>query len=249
MKKLQLLAICMISALLVGCAGMNTTPYSNNPVETKVILSEANYQIVKAVEGQWSATYIFGIGGYSKKSLLNNAIGNMYQNAELTGNQQIINITTTVSTKSVLGVYMKKQVKAHGYVIEFLPAVVEEPVVVVEEAPVVVEEAPVVVEEAPAVVEETPVVVEEAPVVVEEAPVVVEEAPVVVEEAPVVVEEAPVVVEEAPAVVEEAPVVVEEAPVVVEEAPAVVEETPVVVEEAPVVVEEAPVAVEEVVAE
>ena len=170
----------MISALLVGCAGMNTTPYSNNPVETKVILSEANYQIVKAVEGQWSATYIFGIGGYSKKSLLNNAIGNMYQNAELTGNQQIINITTTVSTKSVLGVYMKKQVKAHGYVIEFLPAVVEEPVVV--EEPTVVEEPAVVVEEAPVVVEEAPAVVEEAPVVVEEAPAVVEEAPVAVEE-------------------------------------------------------------------
>ena len=191
----------MISALLVGCAGMNTTPYSNNPVETKVILSEANYQIVKAVEGQWSATYIFGIGGYSKKSIINNAVSNMYKNAELTGNQQIINITNTISTRSVLGVYTKKVVTARGYVIEFLPAA---------SAPVVVEEAPAVVEEAPVVVEEAPVVVEEAPAVVEEAPVVVEEAPVVVEEAPAVVEEAPVVVEEAPAVVEEAPVAVEE---------------------------------------
>ena len=119
MKAIKFFLITMVAVLLASCAGMNTTAYQNEPVETKVVLSKANYTIVKEVEGEWSATYVFGIGGYSKKSLLNNAIGNMYENAQLTGNQQIINITTTVSTKSVLGVYMKRQVKAHGYVIEF----------------------------------------------------------------------------------------------------------------------------------
>ena len=118
-KAINFLLVSIVAIVMASCAGLNTTPYQNEPVETKVILKEANYTIVKEVEGSWSATYIFGIGGYSKKSLLNNAIGNMYENAQLTGNQQIINITTTVSTKSVLGIYLKREVRAHGYVIEF----------------------------------------------------------------------------------------------------------------------------------
>ena len=119
MKAIKFFLITMVAVLLASCAGINTTPYQNDPVQTKVIIKEANYTIVKEVEGSWSATYVFGIGGYSKKSLTNNAIGNMYKNAQLTGSQQIINITTTVSTKSVLGIYLKREVTAHGYVIEF----------------------------------------------------------------------------------------------------------------------------------
>lgn len=118
-KAINFLLVSIVAIVMASCAGLNTTPYPNDPVQTKVIIKEANYTIVKEVEGSWSATYIFGIGGYSKNSLTNNAIGDMYKNAQLTGSQQIINITTTVSTKSVLGIYLKREVRAHGYVIEF----------------------------------------------------------------------------------------------------------------------------------
>ena len=50
-------------------------------METKLILSEPNYRIVKEVSGEWTATYVFGIGGLSRKSLETNAIGEMYKNA------------------------------------------------------------------------------------------------------------------------------------------------------------------------
>lgn len=119
MKTIKFLLICIVVVCLTGCAGLNTTAYQNDPVETKVVLSGANYKIVKEVEGEWSAVYIFGIGGLSKKALTNNAVGKMYENAKLTGNQQIINITTTVSSKNIMGVYSKSYAKAHGYVIEF----------------------------------------------------------------------------------------------------------------------------------
>lgn len=119
MKKIQLMMVSMVVLLLTNCAGLNMTPYANNPAETKVLLSEANYKIVKEVSGEWSATYVLGIGGVSQKSLTTNAIGEMYKNAELKGNQQIINITTTKSVESWCLVYAKYRVVARGYVIEF----------------------------------------------------------------------------------------------------------------------------------
>lgn len=113
----------MAGALLLvftGCAGINRTPYSNEPVETKVVLSQDNYRIVKQVEGEWSALYVFGIGGMSKKAVTTNALSEMYKNADLQGNQQIINITTTQSIENWVLVASRYKVIARGYVIEFL---------------------------------------------------------------------------------------------------------------------------------
>jgi len=118
MKTIKTILFCLVAVLFASCAGLNFTPYANNPVETKVILSESNYHIVKEVSGEWSATYIFGIGGLSKKSLKNNAVSEMYKNAGLTGNQQIVNVTTTLSVENWV-VYSKHRAIAHGYVIEF----------------------------------------------------------------------------------------------------------------------------------
>ncbi len=118
MKTIKTILFCLVAVLFASCAGLNFTPYANNPVETKVILSESNYHIVKEVSGEWSATYIFGIGGLSKKSLKNNAVSEMYKNAGLTGNQQIVNVTTTLSVENWF-VYSKHRAIAHGYVIEF----------------------------------------------------------------------------------------------------------------------------------
>ena len=118
MKAIKLFLCCLVAVLFASCAGVNTTPYQNKPVETKVLLSEANYKIVGQAEGEWSAIYIFGIGGLSKKALTTNAISEMYKNANLTGNQQIINITTTTSIENWV-VYSKHRAIARGYIIEF----------------------------------------------------------------------------------------------------------------------------------
>ncbi len=98
------------------------TPYSNEPVETKVVLTQDNYRIIKQVEGEWSALYVFGIGGMSKKAVTTNALSEMYKNADQQGNQQIINITTTQSIENWVLVASRYKVIARGYVIEFLPS-------------------------------------------------------------------------------------------------------------------------------
>lgn len=118
MKAIKCLFISVLAVVFTSCAGLNMTPYANDPVETKVILSESNYHIVKEVSGEWSATYVFGIGGLSKKALENNAVSEMYKNAGLIGNQQIVNVTTTLSVENWV-VYSKHRAIAHGYVIEF----------------------------------------------------------------------------------------------------------------------------------
>jgi hypothetical protein len=119
MKAIKAILFCLVAVLFASCAGVNTTPYTHNMPETKVILKEANYKIVGQVEGEWSATYVFGIGGFTKKSLKNNAISEMYKNANLTGTQQIINITTTTSVANYL-LYTKTRAVARGYIIEFV---------------------------------------------------------------------------------------------------------------------------------
>ena len=118
MKTIKFFLGCLVAVLFASCAGINMTPYEHNMPETKLILKEANYKIVGQVEGEWSATYVFGIGGLSKKALTNNAISEMYKNANLTGTQQIINITTTTSVEQWV-VYTKKRAIARGYIIEF----------------------------------------------------------------------------------------------------------------------------------
>ena len=119
MKAIKFLCISLLAVFFSGCAGLNMTPYANDPVETKVVLSESNYHIVKEVSGEWSATYVFGIGGLSKKALNNNAISEMYKNAYFQGNQQIFNITPTQSVLSCALISFKVRAIAHGYVIEF----------------------------------------------------------------------------------------------------------------------------------
>ena len=118
MKTIKFFLGCLVAVLFASCAGINMTPYEHNMPETKLILKEANYKIVGQVEGEWSATYVFGIGGLSKKALTNNAISEMYKNANLTGSQQIINVTTTTSIEQWV-VYTKKRAIARGYIIEF----------------------------------------------------------------------------------------------------------------------------------
>lgn len=118
-KSIKIVLFSLVAVLFASCAGLNTTTYKDTTAETRVILKEANYKVVGMVEGEYTATYVFGIGGLSKKALNNNAVSEMYKNANLKGSQQIINVTTTTSIETWAGIYTKKRAIARGYVIEF----------------------------------------------------------------------------------------------------------------------------------
>lgn len=104
--------------MLTGC-GISTPITSNtNLIQTEVVLSQNNYSVVKNVASSESATYIFGIGGLSKKALQSNAIAELTKRAKLTGSQALINVTVKYNVKMVL-CYTKITAYAEGTVIEF----------------------------------------------------------------------------------------------------------------------------------
>ena len=125
MKTIKYLFLCCFASILFsGCGiatGVNMTKYpSYAPTHTEVRLLENNFKVVGLAKGEWSATYVLGIGGFSKKSLMNSALSDMYEKANLTGSQTIINVTTTVSSKHIIwGIYSQRTAVATGTIIEF----------------------------------------------------------------------------------------------------------------------------------
>ena len=120
MKKLLSKVVMAIAAvLLLASCGVNSHLYSNlNLNQTNVVLSQKNFHVVKNVEAKVSATYVFGIGGISKKALHNNAVAELTKKAGLTGSQALVNVTLHTSGKMIL-CFGKVTYFAEGTVIEF----------------------------------------------------------------------------------------------------------------------------------
>lgn len=117
MKKILVIIAIAATMLCASSCGVSAA-FSNNVNETKVVLSENNFKVVGQAYGEATATYIFGIGGLSEKALYSNAIDEMTRNANLTGSQTLVNITTSVAVKHIL-VYSQVTCTATATVIEF----------------------------------------------------------------------------------------------------------------------------------
>lgn len=89
-----------------------------NVAQTTLHLSRENFRVVGNVEGSAHATYVFGIGGVSRRAVRENAIADMYRNAHLTGAQAVTNVTTTVKTRFYL-FWWEHDFIASGQIIEF----------------------------------------------------------------------------------------------------------------------------------
>ena len=104
--------------LFTGC-GLNMNVVNNHNLnQTNVVLSQKNYHVVKTVETEVSATYVFGIGGLSKRALHDNAVAELTKKANLTGSQALVNVTVHDSGKLIL-FYNKVTCHAKATVIEF----------------------------------------------------------------------------------------------------------------------------------
>lgn len=117
MKRIITIVAAAVTVLCATSCGISSA-VSNNVNETKVVLSENNFEVVGQAYGEASATYILGIGGLSKRALYSNAIDEMTRNAELTGSQTLVNITTSTSIQN-FWVYNKITCIATATVIEF----------------------------------------------------------------------------------------------------------------------------------
>ena len=99
-----------------GITGHQVSKY--NVAQTQLQLSQKNFKVVGNVEGSSHATYVLGIGGISRRAIKENAIADMYRNANLTGAQMVTNITTTVKRRFYL-LWSQYDYIASGQIIEF----------------------------------------------------------------------------------------------------------------------------------
>ncbi|MBO5759895.1 MAG: hypothetical protein J6R31_07650 [Rikenellaceae bacterium] len=117
-KSIKLLFVAGLFMALTGCGTQQNTlaSISNSP---DVILRENNFKVVGTVQASSSVSYVFGIGGLSRRAIRENAIAKMMKNAELQGAQTIINITERVSVAGVPPLFTKFTVTTSGTIIEF----------------------------------------------------------------------------------------------------------------------------------
>ncbi len=120
MKKLLTKVIVAVAAvILLSSCGMNANLVTNHNLnQTNVVLSQKNFHVVKTVKAEVSASYIFGIGGLSKKALHDNVIAELTKEAGLTGSQALVNVTVHTSAKFII-YYNEVTYHAEGTVIEF----------------------------------------------------------------------------------------------------------------------------------
>ena len=117
-KKVAFFAMIGCALLLSSCAGFNLSN-NNDRAQTGVVLTQDNFQVVKRVSGEVSSHKLFGfIGGLSDSYLKHSAISNMYENAQLTGSQTIVDIHV-VKSKALHVISLDERMIATGTVIEF----------------------------------------------------------------------------------------------------------------------------------
>ena len=118
-KHLAKIVMAVAAVLLFTGCGLNMNVVNNHNLnQTNVVLSQSNFHVVKTVETEVSASYVFGIGGLSRRSLHDNAVAELTKKAELTGSQALVNVTVHDSAKFLL-VFTKITCNAKATVIEF----------------------------------------------------------------------------------------------------------------------------------
>ena len=111
--------MAVAAVLLLASCGINANLTTNrNLNQTNVVLGQKNFHVVKPVEAEVSATYVFGIGGLSKKALHNNALAELTKEANLTGAQALVNVAVHVTVADYV-VFSKVTYQAKGTVVEF----------------------------------------------------------------------------------------------------------------------------------
>ena len=117
-KSIKLLFVAGLLLTLSGCsAHLNTLALVQNSPE--VILREDNFRVVGMAEATTSVNRILGIGGISRKAVLENAVAELFKNANLTGSQTIVNITERVSLTGVPPFFTKRTITTVGTIVEF----------------------------------------------------------------------------------------------------------------------------------
>jgi len=114
MKRALLTSVLFtVSFLLTSCA------FHQGIMENSASLGSANFSYIKqTVQGDASATYILGIGGLGKHTLVDEAKQRMVASSPLKNNQALANITVNFKTTYAI-VFVKVKCTVTADIVEF----------------------------------------------------------------------------------------------------------------------------------
>ncbi len=115
MKK-SLFAILAIVIATLGMTSCSTTSKIQSMDNNLVILNQANFEHVRTIKEDASATYILGLVGGNPEQ---KAIDKLKATANLQPNQALTNFTITKSFHSIFGIVNIKTITATADVIQF----------------------------------------------------------------------------------------------------------------------------------
>ncbi|WP_291101585.1 MULTISPECIES: DUF6567 family protein [unclassified Flavobacterium] len=117
MKKIILrTAIALIITVFISSCGATHSGYMTN----SAALSSANFSYLKQnINGEATATYVLGIGGLAKETLVDNAKQKMLENNPLKSNQTFANLTVNFKSSYYLGLFGKVKCTVTADIVEF----------------------------------------------------------------------------------------------------------------------------------
>jgi hypothetical protein len=116
---LKSILLVSISILVSNCSGNAGLTRNINNHQTDVVLSQPNYKVIKYVQGESTAKYFLGIGGFGNKGMIAQARKKMLQHAGLIGKSRaVINETVEIQTKQIL-LYTEFRYIVSAYIVEF----------------------------------------------------------------------------------------------------------------------------------
>lgn len=104
------LSSCAIHQGLTSNANLNTT---------QVVLEENNFEVIDQVQGQSTATFVFGIGGITKKAMIAEARADMLRRSNIVGTSRAIIHETVEIQHSFFPFVRTYTVTVSGFVVEF----------------------------------------------------------------------------------------------------------------------------------
>lgn len=118
-KWLRILSV--LPVLFLSSCAVYWTPYASlNSNTTQVELREGNYTIIGKAEGKAEATYVLGIGGFSQQTLMGQALGQLYDQAELQGRSKaVVYLTPETRHTGLFPFFYRKTIIIKGFVVEF----------------------------------------------------------------------------------------------------------------------------------
>ena len=107
--------VIIITILISSCSA-----YHGGYLTNSASLSSGNFSYVKMnVKGTSTTTYVIGVGGIAKETLVNNAKQDLLTSNPLQNNQDLVNLTVNFKTSYYLGIVITVKCLVAADIVEF----------------------------------------------------------------------------------------------------------------------------------